>query len=146
MSTPSASALASWRITSQALQVNPVAGPAADPGEPEPAVQRSGGRVVDVDVERDTRLAAGPHPPDGFADQVGADVAAARRRDHPQLGDPAGRLADDESDIGRAEAGEQRPVRAEVLVIADPLPPPGLRPSRECRTVTERRVIDRGEP
>jgi hypothetical protein len=124
----------------------PIPGAAADPGESHPAVQGRGGRIVDVDVESDARLAAGPHAPHRFADQPGADVAATGQGHHAHLRDPAGGLPGDEPGICAVQGGEQGALRAEVLVLAEPLDPASLRPAGKPRTVAEGRLVNRVEP
>ena len=110
--------------------MNLVTGAATGTGEVEPAVQRGGVRVVTVDIERMVvspadlmRCTAG--------DQPGADVLTAGCRPEAHLDDPARGFADDEANVVAVDGGEQRPLGAEVLVVADPLDPSFLRPPGE---------------
>jgi hypothetical protein len=65
-----------------------VAGAAAGRCEIEPAVKRDRVRVVDVDVQRDARLARGPHQPHRLGDKQRADRPAPGRGRHAHLDDP----------------------------------------------------------
>src|ERR1051326_5497067 len=94
-----------------------IPGAASGHDESEPSVQRRGVRVVDVDVQRDARLASDAHALYHLGDQPCADVLAPGLGYHAHLLDPAPGASRDEADIGAAQGREQRPVGAEVLII-----------------------------